>query len=267
MRDLWQFTDVMAMSLGTSQCRLWRRPPGRSRHPVRRKRRFTLIELLVVIAIIGILASLLIPGLTRARRNAMKVQCSSNLRQIGTSLYMFADDHHGYLPPGPDYPNGLSTRHRCVYQAPLPTKANLAEALGEYFGLPPTNTGSGWRVIKALQCPARSNIPADPVALNNVYFYGTPFRVPYRIIPAIGPFSPFGGYISPPPSVQLSRLGTIYHGSSSIWLVMDMDYDPVHYAYHDGAPNILFADGHVSAYPLIYGPNNIYDPTIPWYGF
>ena len=64
----------------------------------REKRGFTLIELLVVIAIIAILAAILFPVFSRARENARKAACLSNLKQIGQAFLMYAQDWDEVLP-------------------------------------------------------------------------------------------------------------------------------------------------------------------------
>ena len=66
-----------------------------------RKRRsgFSLIELLVVIGIIAILLGFLLPALHRARMQANTVTCRSNLRQIGQSLLIYANNNQGWIYP------------------------------------------------------------------------------------------------------------------------------------------------------------------------
>ncbi|MDD7983572.1 type II secretion system protein [Lentisphaera marina] len=63
-----------------------------------KRKSFTLIELLVVVAIIGILASLLLPSLGRAREKAKMAVCKSNQKQISIALFNFTDDNDDYYP-------------------------------------------------------------------------------------------------------------------------------------------------------------------------
>jgi prepilin-type N-terminal cleavage/methylation domain-containing protein len=62
------------------------------------KKAFTLIELLVVIAIIAILAAILFPVFGRARENARRSACISNLKQIGLAATQYTQDYDGNFP-------------------------------------------------------------------------------------------------------------------------------------------------------------------------
>jgi len=150
-------------------------------HPKAAPRRgFTLIELLVVIAIIGILASMMLPGLSGAKEKAHEINCVSNLRQLGVGLQLYRDDHEFRFPP------------KTVLE-PHPTSPNVWIAKDLQFGLggrDPVSPLSSWSAMAAsrplnayvspsavYRCirdkgqPALGIVPSDYEALGTSYHY------------------------------------------------------------------------------------------------
>lgn len=112
-------------------------------------KRFTLIELLVVVAIIGILASMLLPSLHRARQAAITTVCISNLKQAGIAQQLFVTDQEKYPYVGYFIPTEVSDNNGHlseIHMKFLPYTDDVEDETSKIFSCPGFTTnidGSG----------------------------------------------------------------------------------------------------------------------------
>jgi prepilin-type N-terminal cleavage/methylation domain-containing protein len=147
-------------------------PPRRARHA------FTLIELLVVIAIIAILAAMLLPALAKAKEKALRVNCFSNLKQIGIGVAMYTSANEDKLPP--NRVNATSGSLWYPYEIGRQTAVNVWTA-------GPHNLGSLWQSKdipdgKIFYCPSGRKFPGnfryETYAQNALWPFGQPASDP-----------------------------------------------------------------------------------------
>jgi prepilin-type N-terminal cleavage/methylation domain-containing protein len=205
---------------------------------------FTLIELLVVIAIIAILASMLLPALARAKETAKRIKCTNDLKQLGLSVVMYADDNDDFFPA-----RGGGTNYWPVLLEDYYKDLKLLYCPSDVAN--PANNGSGSSAW-AMKAP-RSYL------FNGFNDYFKAFRSPIRASPAV----PFWKPAKPFSLRERQRLG---HFWMDYW--MGDDYNELEQSRHasvvkssSGGSVYAFADG--SARYLRWGRS--LDPVNLWF--
>ncbi len=127
-----------------------------------RRQAFTLLELLAVIATIAILASLLLPVLSKAKIKAQRTQCFANLRQLGYAWSMYLEENSGYLVQS--YPTN-NPEAWVQGNMRIPSEATNASLLAQ-GKLYPYNQSVG-----VYHCPADQGVPIGNGVLPNLRSY------------------------------------------------------------------------------------------------
>jgi prepilin-type N-terminal cleavage/methylation domain-containing protein/prepilin-type processing-associated H-X9-DG protein len=213
---------------------------------------FSLVELLVVIGIIALLIAMLMPALNGARRQAQRLQCATQLRQIGQALINYANFNHGYYP----FVSGWHIFH------------------GE--GLPGDDPGPGWaeEIERYIADPVRLfACPGFPEDYPFNYFLSSKWtRVQDRYSLRMSEVKFSSEFI-------LAGDATNAHQYAPPWGIAERDVqdcdkddgavkslafwaEPNGFNAHYSGNNVLFADSHVSFVRSFEPANMTYNPQI-----
>jgi prepilin-type N-terminal cleavage/methylation domain-containing protein/prepilin-type processing-associated H-X9-DG protein len=204
----------------------------------RRKSGFTLIELLVVIAIIAILAAILFPVFARARENARRAGCQSNLKQISLGMMQYTQDYDEKFP---GYYTDLNDSNSYTFSDPVVANSDKGwtEMLQPYL-----------KSTQILQCPSESTPP--PVVTSNGLGFSDYFmnaNVGGRRV-GIDLEQPTAGgatlaQLQAPALTVMNGDGGAYNSENQMANWPYDAADPGMYRRHLGGNNFAFCDGHV----------------------
>ncbi len=190
-------------------------------------KRFTLIELLVVVAIIAILASMLLPALSRAREKARQASCISNLKQMGMGIALYTSENDDrYMPY---YDAVVGTWH--------------GGYLPPFIGAEPYHVTTNPNFSPILKCPS------DNSAFTSIFepSYGYTYQIVNRLTPLPLFCYRQGDIRNPDRTIIIGDGGHLAEDGYAAYILLYNYVQRDLWPRHASNANILWADGHVSA--------------------
>lgn len=214
-----------------------------------RLRAFTLVELLVVIAIIGILSSLLLPALHKARGKARQAFCAGNLRQLALAARLYWDDHGGRAWP---YRMHATNGGQIFWFGWLERGAEGTRRFDRTFGvLHPYLQGGGVETCPSLDYRAASfKLKATGASYGygyNFHLSAPPFNIQRLRDPSATAILADAAQVNtfqPPASPDNPMLEEFYYLSTN---------EPTAHFRHGGRAQAAFADGHAAPEKMLPG--------------